>query len=112
VSRHKGKTYEQWAAKLLKNTGYQIVKRNFSCYQGEIDIIALNNKQLIFVEVKYRSNLDYGLAQEHINASKIKRLRISAQVFLRQNPKFSSYACRFDVIVVNQQDYKWLKSAF
>lgn len=112
MSRHKGKIYEQWAANRLQNAGYQIVKHNFSCYQGEIDIIALNNKQLIFVEVKYRSNLDYGLAQEHINASKIKRLRISAQVFLRQNPKFSAYACRFDVMVVNQRDYKWLKSAF
>ena len=66
---------EEAAAKYLKKKGYTIVDRNFRCKLGEIDIIALDGAELVFVEVKTRRNQNYGLPCEAIGAEKLRRLK-------------------------------------
>ena len=56
IDRRKiGTAYEQEAVLFLKQKGYRIIARNYYCKQGEIDIIAVDQNYLVFVEVKYRS---------------------------------------------------------
>ena len=69
-----GKLGEDIAIRFLKYKGYKVIEKNFSCRYGEIDIIAQNSKFLIFVEVKTRTNLNYGKPVEAVNKIKINHL--------------------------------------
>ncbi len=84
---------EEVAANYLKNKGYQVVERNFRCRMGEIDIIASINKTLVFVEVKTRRSLSYGLPCESITKNK--------QVHIKRVAKF--YTVKNNIINVNQR---------
>ena len=61
-----GKSGEDAAVYYLTNLGYLIICRNFKCMQGEIDIIAKDGKNLVFVEVKTRTNTKYGEPKEAV----------------------------------------------
>lgn len=73
--RHEiGKLGEDLACKYLQNKGYKILERNFEAKQGEIDIIALDKEELVFIEVKTRSNILYGKPAEAVNEIKQNHL--------------------------------------
>ena len=55
-----GKIGENLASEYLEKQGYLILERNFACRQGEIDIIAKDEKEFVFVEVKTRKSLKFG----------------------------------------------------
>ena len=95
----KGKFGEDCAAKFLESAGYTIIARNFRIRSAEIDIIAQLDNVIIFVEVKARSNVRYGLPSEAVNLRKQKKIIEAASVFL-QDEKFSNCNCRFDVIEI------------
>lgn len=83
--RHRiGRAGEALAAEILKQDGYHIVKRNYSCRWGELDLIAKKEKTLVFVEVKTRLNQQYGSGREAVDERKRKHLRNCAQDFLNQ----------------------------
>ena len=65
-TRQRGKEWEQKVCRYLKDKGYFIVDVNFTCACGEIDIIAAQRKTLVFIEVKYRRNTQYGYALEAV----------------------------------------------
>ena len=65
-----GVTGEQEAKNYLVKKGYKIVKMNFSCKIGEIDIIAMDKDTLVFVEVKARNTAMFGLPREAVTAKK------------------------------------------
>ena len=69
-----GRIGEELATKYLAQNKYKIIERNFRCKQGEIDIIAydLRNKELVFFEVKTRSNFKYGRPSEAVTKVKKK----------------------------------------
>lgn len=67
-----GKVGEDAAAYYLHKEGYTIICRNFRCMQGEIDIIAKDEKNLVFVEVKTRTSTKYGEAKEAVRRRKTK----------------------------------------
>ncbi len=94
-----GNIGEKLAQKYLKCKKYKIIATNFYTRKGEIDIIALKDKQLIFFEVKTRSNYNYGTPAMAVNNTKIQHMKFAAQIFLMLN-KFNKYAIRFDVIEV------------
>jgi len=83
----------------LKEEGYFILDRNYRNRYGEIDIIAKKDKCLIFIEVKTRTNLDYGDPLEAINKLKISRIKRLASFYIASN-KLSGFNPRFNVISI------------
>ena len=91
---------ENLAVSYLLNKGFQVIARNFRCRMGEIDIIARSGDYLVFVEVRTRSQPEYGLAQESISRAKVNKLRQLAEFYLVRYPQKGLFI-RFDVVAVN-----------
>ena len=98
---------EDLAASYLKNIGYKILEQNFSCKQGEIDIICLDKNEIVFVEVKTRTNTNYGFPSEAVNNLKKKHIYNSAKYYVYINNLYNEFI-RFDVIeiYINNNKYK------
>ena len=94
-----GNAGENFAAKYLEERGYKIIAQNYRVRSAEIDIIAELGEEIIFVEVKTRSNTRRGLPAEAVNLRKQKKIIGAASVFLQDEIYFDR-ACRFDVIEV------------
>ncbi len=102
MSRYKqrlGEKGERLALGFLRQNGYKIINRNFSCRFGEIDIIARQGKVTVFIEVKTRSSSNFGPPQDSINKYKIKHLWRSAQYYIKRhaNPQEEF---RFDAVSI------------
>ncbi|MBI2330257.1 YraN family protein [Candidatus Daviesbacteria bacterium] len=95
-NRQTGQLGEDFAAQSLKDKGFEILKRNFSNKFGEIDIIAKDKNVLVFVEVKTKKGIDFGLPEEMINAYKLQKIRRMAEVYM--NGK--TVLCRIDVVAI------------
>ena len=93
--RSLGAEKEQLAAEYLKKKGFHILEKNFFCRQGEIDLIAVSPEQeLVFIEVKYRSDTRNGFPEEAVNKRKQAKIRKISQFYLYQHPclyAFSPY---------------------
>ena len=96
---------EKIAQDYLRKNGYDIIKTNFYTKRGEIDIIATINKTIVFVEVKTRTNLDYGTPAMAVGNTKLKHMISTAKIFLMLN-NFYKYDIRFDVIEIMIKDGK------
>lgn len=94
---------EKHAARALKKKRYKIIDRNFRTPAGEIDIVARDGKCLVFVEVRTRASVDFGLPQETVVASKRKKLCNAARWYL-QKKHIDEVDCRFDVVAVIMDD--------
>lgn len=94
-----GKLGENEATKYLKDLGYEIICNNFSCMQGEIDIIAKDGRELVFVEVKTRTNKKYGEAKEAVTKNKQMHIKNALKYYLYKN-KLENASVRIDVIEV------------
>lgn len=99
ATKNLGQSGESFAVKYLESKGYKIIARNFRIRYAEIDIVAELNDEIIFVEVKTRSNTRRGLPAEAVNLRKQKKIIEAASVFL-QDDKFFNRPCRFDVIEI------------
>ena len=93
-----GASGEETAVKILKKNGYTIIERNYRTRQGEIDIIAVKGRFVVFVEVKLRKNADFAEAREFVTRSKQSRIITTAQIWLSQNE--TELQPRFDVIEI------------
>lgn len=98
ITKLAGRWGEETAAKYLKNKKYKIVGMNYSCRFGEIDLIARDNKYIVFAEVKLRKNADFAEAREFVTRSKQEKLIKAASLWLSNNP--TPLQPRFDVIEV------------
>ena len=98
MSRAKGTWGEAQIAVYLRKKGYEVVAHSYHCRFGEIDLIAQKGKMLCFVEVKTRSNLQYGLPREHVTPTKQEKLRKTAAFYLME--KELDCPVRFDVAEV------------
>lgn len=96
-----GKWGENLACQYLEKCNYKIMERNFLCRQGEIDIIAKDmvRNELVFVEVKTRSNFKYGNPAEAVNKDKQKHLTQAIQYYLYKN-HIRNIPIRIDVLEV------------
>lgn len=99
--REIGKWGESLACQYLQERDYKVIERNFLCRQGEIDIIAkdITRRELVFVEVKTRTNLKYGNPAEAVTKQKLKHMRRAAEYFVYRNG-LQNVAIRLDVIEV------------
>lgn len=84
-----GTTYEQLGAEYLEKEGYRFLAKNLYTPFGEVDLILEKDDCLFFVEVKFRSNQNYGSARESITTLKLKRLQKSVAYLMKG--KFSEY---------------------
>ena len=89
---------EATAAQYLRNKRYEILAVGYRCRFGEIDLIAKKRKYLVFVEVKLRKSADFAAAREHVDHFKQDRIRVTASMYLSQNP--TKLQPRFDVIEI------------
>ena len=89
---------EALAAEYLRSKKYQLVAAGYRCRFGEIDLIVKNRTHLVFVEVKLRKNDKFAGAADHVDRRKQDRLRITASIYLSQNP--TNLQPRFDVIEI------------
>ena len=94
-----GRQGEKAAIKFLKKNGYRIIEKNFHTKAGEIDIIAEQEKVLVFVEVKTRSGSRWGHPVEALTAHKQKKIASIASSFLAKH-KIQDRECRFDVVSI------------
>lgn len=89
---------EAMVADYLRRRGCRVAASKYRCRFGEIDIVAQDGGTLCFVEVKVRSNLNYGMPREYVTAAKQEKLRTTAQYYLATHDPDA--VCRFDVAEV------------
>jgi putative endonuclease len=111
-----GQAAENAAANFLSDRGAHILQRNFRCRLGELDIIALDGVDLVFVEVRYRRRADYGDARESLTPRKRQRLIRAAALWLQRHPWQGWRRCRFDLITfdgeISESQCQWIRNAF
>ncbi len=100
-----GLNAESFACDYLRKLGYKVLERNFRIRGGEIDIVAKEGPDLVFVEVKARFNHQFGLPQEAITYYKLKALEKTA-LFYIQKAKWGEKPYRFDVLAIDYSEDK------
>jgi len=110
-----GKEGEKIAAAFLKKNGYRIIEINFRCPIGEIDIVAREKDDLVFVEVKTRNSMELGYPEQAVGIRKQKKMSQLALWYL-QKKKITDTNARFDVVAVTlipeKNEVKLIKNAF
>ena len=98
TSKLSGAWGEALAAEYLRKKRYKLVAVGYHSRFGEIDLIVEDKKYLVFVEVKLRKTADFAVAREYVDRRKQDKLRMTASMYLAQNP--TQLQPRFDVIEI------------
>ena len=106
MSRAKGNLAEDKASQFLQERGFSIIERNFYSRFGEIDIIALKDEVLHFIEVK--SGLDYESAIQNITPSKLSKFTKTVNVYIKKNSLDIDFM--IDAVVVTPQNIELLEN--
>ena len=123
-----GQWAETEAVKIAHEAGYTLVQANYHSRYGEIDLIVQKDQDLVFIEVKARSQTHYAQASETVSLSKQRKLMQTALIFLQQSPQYNACYCSFDVICFDfyqhfaksiqydfskcPYDQQWIENAF
>ncbi len=105
-----GRAAEDAAAALLRAKGMTIVERNFRAKVGEIDLVARDRDEIVFVEVRARASSSFGGAAASIGGAKRRKLVKAAGVWLQA--RGWTGPCRFDVVVLDGGRAEHLPAAF
>ena|SRR3989339_541337 len=97
--QQKGRAGEDLAASLLEKQGYRILQRNYRFDRGEIDLVALEGGELVFIEVKARHGDRFGSPEEAVTPEKEEQLKKVAEGYLLEH-KLDHQACRFDIVSI------------
>lgn len=111
--KSRGDQAEQLAADYLQKQGLKLLEKNYRCRFGEIDLILLHKKTLVFAEVRLRKNQSFGGAASSITAQKQARIVHTAQHYLSMQHNLPP--CRFDVVLLNEltgNHIEWIQNAF
>ncbi len=98
-----GASGERLAAAALERDGYALLARNWRCAYGEIDLVAEESAELVFVEVKARRGVRMGSPEEAVTPAKQRKLLASAQTYLAERGE-EQRAYRFDVVAIELDD--------
>lgn len=108
-----GKQGEEIACKYLEKNNYKILDKNFNLRTGEIDIIAIDKQEIVFIEVKTRTNNKYGMPAEAVTMEKLNKIYKTANSYIYKRNLYNISA-RIDVVEVfvdkNKQRIKHLKN--
>jgi putative endonuclease len=95
-----GKEGEEIAESYLTKKGYRLVERNYRCRGGEVDLIVLDRRVIVFVEVKARNDASFGSPLESVHPRKQQRMTRAALIFLSEH-KLHHRDARFDVVGIS-----------
>ena len=95
-----GKEGERIAEQYLKKKGYRLIERNYRCAAGELDLIVLDHRVVVFVEVKTRTGDGFGSPFEAVEFRKQRKMIQAAQYFLAEK-KLQQRDARFDVVGIS-----------
>ena len=95
-----GQRGELAARRFLRRQGYVILAERHRSPFGEIDLIALQGRTLVFIEVKTRRSRSHGDPSEAVDRRKQQRIRRSAMAYMKHNRLLPSCAARFDIISI------------
>jgi putative endonuclease len=90
---------EALATTFLRARGYTIVARNFRCAAGEIDVVALDGRTLVFAEVRTRRGYAHGSALDSVTRAKQRQVARVAAVYLARG-RLHAHPVRFDVVAL------------
>jgi putative endonuclease len=111
-----GKRAEAAACEFLIKKGFCLLERNYRSHFGEIDLIMQDQDDIVFVEVRSRSRIDYGRAATSVNKEKQRKLAKTATRYLQMKKWLYKKYSRFDVIAIhwidNNLQIEWFKNAF
>ena len=110
--RRTGGCYEAAAAAYLEKQGLVILRRNYRCRSGEIDLIARDGRYLVFIEVKYRRDKSCGHPAEAVTPRKQRTISKVASYYLLTHGCGMDTPCRFDVAAVSGDGVELIKNAF
>ncbi len=96
-----GNQGEKRASAYLESKGFEIIERNWRTNRGELDIIAVKNDILVFVEVKTLPNGTLDMIQRELNSQKRQRIIKTSKRFLLKHREYNNSYVRFDVIVID-----------
>ena len=99
-------------AEYLESLGWKILERNYRCRIGEIDLIALDGRTLVFVEVKYRRSGACGSPGEAVDVRKQHTICRVADYYRMVHGIPETQSCRFDVAAVQGERLELLRNAF
>jgi putative endonuclease len=115
-----GEDAEAACCRYLRSQGLKLVDKNFSCRHGEVDIIMLDKKMLVFVEVRFRKNDSFGGGLQSITSAKQLKIRKTAELYLQQHPQHKN--ARIDVVSMSKKNqtnhdrqeyiFEWVTNAF
>jgi putative endonuclease len=94
-----GRRGEDAATRFLQKLGYRILARGLDSRLGELDIIAVDGRTIVFVEVKTRTSTDAGHPADAVDATKQRRMTQAALAYLKSHGLLQ-HAARFDVVAV------------
>jgi putative endonuclease len=97
-----GNSGEHFAVSFLKQLGMVVLDRNYTYNHGEIDIVARDGSELVFVEVKMRRSARFGMPEESVTPSKQALVRRTAEGYV-QEKNLDEISCRFDVIAIRME---------
>lgn len=114
--RSRGRWAERVARDFLQSRGLEPMCDNYRFRGGEIDLIMRDGETIVFVEVRYRKNPEFGSGTESITAQKQERVIATARHYLQHNGSLAHQPCRFDVIAIgndmHKHDVEWIPDAF
>lgn len=104
---------EEITAEYLENNGYRILDRNYSKPFGEIDIIAIKDGLIAFVEVKTRKSDAFAYAAEAVDFYKQQRIRRASQAYLMEK-NMSDFLMTFDIaeVYLDTRKINYIENAF
>ncbi len=99
TTKASGDKGERLAAAYLENKGYTILDQNYRFEEAEVDIVAFNQREFVFVEVKRRTSLLFGHPEDAVTDNKKRRIIKAAEAWLYER-KMERSLVRFDVISI------------
>ncbi len=95
-----GNQSERQAELFLKKKGCKILGRQFSTRYGEIDLIACDGDEIVFVEVKARRSKAFGHPEESVTSTKLQKIAVAGEIYLQQKGWLQK-TYRIDVIAID-----------
>lgn len=114
--QQRGREQECHAWAFLRGHGLELLDQNVRFRCGELDLICRHRGEIVFVEVRMRTDRRYGGALESVNHAKQSRLRLAARLWwsqaVRQRRLTGQEPCRFDVVAIEAGELFWHRQVF